>query len=208
MHQFSIRDIENLSGIKAHTLRAWEQRYAICKTERHDGQHRVYNNDELKTWLRITLLYNQGHRISVIAAMKEEEQQNLIREEESADEADQVFIHRLTEASLDFNKDLFEKVLHSVILRNGLEYCIRNIIYPYLQRIGMLWLTNHALPAQEHFASHIIRKKLLVATDGLDATSLQRPRILLFAPAGEYHEIPLLTANYFFRKAGNSQNFE
>ncbi len=202
MQQFSIRDIEHLCGIKAHTLRAWEQRYQLGISDRPGGQHRVYSNDDLKEWLRIAYLYHQGLKISSIAAMEPVEREAKLEASFAAENQDEGYIHQLIEASLDFHKDLFEKIINSVVLRNGIEHCVTRIFYPYLHRIGLLWLTNHAIPAQEHFASHIIRKKLLVATDGLEATSLQQPRILIFAPAGEYHEIPLLTANYFFRKAG------
>ncbi len=202
MQQFSIRDIEHLCGIKAHTLRAWEQRYQLGISDRAGGQHRVYSNEDLKEWLRISYLYHYGIKISSIAAMTPEERETRLEAFFTAENQDQGFIHQLIEASLDFNKEQFEKIIHSVVLRNGIEHCVLRIFYPYLHRIGLLWLTNHAIPAQEHFASHIIRKKLLVATDGVEPLNTDGPRILLFAPAGEYHEIPLLTANYFFKKAG------
>jgi MerR family transcriptional regulator, light-induced transcriptional regulator len=202
MQQFSIRDIENLCGIKAHTLRAWEQRYQLGISDRPGGQHRVYSNEDLKEWLRISYLYHNGCKISMIAAMNPEEREARLEKAYVTDNPDEGFIHQLIEASLDFNKEQFEKIIHSVVLRNGIEHCVQRIFYPYLHRIGLLWLTNHAIPAQEHFASHIIRKKVLVATDGLETIVAGGPRILLFAPAGEYHEIPLLTAQYFFKKAG------
>jgi MerR family transcriptional regulator, light-induced transcriptional regulator len=202
MQQFSIRDIENLCGIKAHTLRAWEQRYQLGISDRPGGQHRVYSNDDLKEWLRISYLYHNGCKISTIAAMNPEEREARLEKAYITDNPDEGFIHQLIEASLDLNKEQFEKIIHSVVLRNGIEHCVQRIFYPYLHRIGLLWLTNHAIPAQEHFASHIIRKKVLVATDGLETIVAGGPRILLFAPAGEYHEIPLLTAQYFFKKAG------
>jgi MerR family transcriptional regulator, light-induced transcriptional regulator len=202
MQQFSIRDIENLCGIKAHTLRAWEQRYQLGISDRPGGQHRVYSNEDLKEWLRISYLYHNGCKISTIAAMNPEEREARLEKAYVTDNPDEGFIHQLIEASLDFNKEQFEKIIHSVVLRNGIEHCVQRIFYPYLHRIGLLWLTNHAIPAQEHFASHIIRKKVLVATDGLETIVAGGPRILLFAPAGEYHEIPLLTAQYFFKKAG------
>ena len=202
MQQFSIRDIENLCGIKAHTLRAWEQRYQLGISDRPGGQHRVYSNEDLKEWLRISYLYHNGCKISTIAAMSTAEREERLEKAYATDNPDEGFIHQLIEASLDFNKEKFEKIIHAVVLRNGIEHCVQRIFYPYLHRIGLLWLTNNAIPAQEHFASHIIRKKLLVAIDGLDKMELAGPRILLFAPAGEFHEIPLLTAHYFFKKAG------
>lgn len=202
MQQFSIRDIEHLCGIKAHTLRAWEQRYQLGISDRPGGQHRIYSNEDLKEWLRISFLYHNGNKISSIAAMSPADREARLTETIQADNPDEGFIHQLIEASLDFNKEQFEKIIHCVVLRNGIEHCVQRIFYPYLHRIGLLWLTNHAIPAQEHFASHIIRKKLLVAIDGLEEAIPAGPRILLFAPAGEYHEIPLLTAHYFFKKSG------
>lgn len=202
MQQFSIRDIEHLCGIKAHTLRAWEQRYQLGISDRPGGQHRVYSNEDLKEWLRISYLYHNGCKISTIAAMSAAEREDRLEKAYATDNPDEGFIHQLIEASLDFNKEKFEKIINAVVLRNGIEHCVQRIFYPYLHRIGLLWLTNHAIPAQEHFASHIIRKKILVAIDGLDKMEAAGPRILLFAPAGEYHEIPLLTAHYFFKKAG------
>ncbi len=202
MHQFSIRDIEHLCGIKAHTLRAWEQRYQLGISERPGGQHRIYSNEDLKEWLRISFLYHNGHKISAIAALSPAEREAKLEQSFKFENPDEGFIHQMIEASLDFNKEQFEKIINCVVLRNGIEHCICRIFYPYLHRIGLLWLTDHAIPAQEHFASHIIRKKILVATDGLEAVKPEGPRVLLFAPAGEFHEIPLLTANYFFKKAG------
>jgi MerR family transcriptional regulator, light-induced transcriptional regulator len=202
MQHFSIRDIEHLCGIKAHTLRAWEQRYRLGVTERPGGQHRVYSNEDLKEWLRISFLYHNGHKISVIAALSQAEIEAKVEQSYQSESQDEGYIHQLIEASLDLDKERFEKIINCVVLRNGIEKCILQIFYPYLHRIGLLWLTNHAIPAQEHFASHIIRKKIVVATDGLEGIPKSGPRVLLFAPAGEYHEIPLLTANYFFKKAG------
>jgi len=202
MQHFSIRDIEQLCGIKAHTLRAWEQRYQLGLADRTGGQHRVYSNEDLKKWLRIAYLYHSGHKISFIAGLQPAEKEKLLQETYLQDNSDMSVIHQLTEASLDFNKDLFEKIIHAAITRNGIEHGILQIFYPYLQRIGLLWLTNHAIPAQEHFASHIIRKKIILATDGLLPPPPAAKTILVFAPTGEFHEIPLLTANYFFRKSG------
>ncbi|MBE2229400.1 MAG: MerR family transcriptional regulator [Chitinophagaceae bacterium] len=202
MQQFSIRDIEHLCRVKAHTLRAWEQRYGLGLSERPGGQHRVYSNEDLKKWLQVAYLYHSGYKISAIAAMNLPEMEKAFEAISQSDTRDEGFIHQLISASLEFDKELFEKIISCVVLRNGLDHCIRFILYPYLQRIGMLWLTNHAIPAQEHFASHIIRKKIILTTDGLPPALPGTPVVVIFAPEGEFHEIPLLTANYYFRQAG------
>ena len=138
MQQFSIRDIEHLCGIKAHTLRAWEQRYQLGISDRPGGQHRVYSNEDLKEWLRISYLYHNGFKISTIAAMSAAEREERLEKAYATDNPDEGFIHQLIEASLDFNKDKFEKIIHAVVFRNGIEHCVQRIFYLFLHRIVLL----------------------------------------------------------------------
>ena len=203
MNHFTIRDIENLCGIKAHTLRIWEQRYKLFVAKRKQSQHRIYDNDDLKELLRISFLYHNGHKISKIAELSPGEIQQLVESSCIKEDNQEIFVHQLTEAGVDFDKEKFEKLVNCIVLRLGLEKAIINIFYPFLQRIGLLWMTNNVIPAQEHFVSHIIRKKIILATDGLEVDNKAAAAIVVFAPIGEYHEIPLLTANYLFRKYNN-----
>ncbi len=198
MNQFNIRDIENLCGIKAHTLRIWEKRHKLVVAKRKEGNHRFYDENDLKELLRISFLYHQGYKISKIAGLSHAEICQAL-ESFPCESNDEIFIHQLIDAAVDFDKDRFENIVNGLVLCMGLEKCITSIIYPFLQRIGLLWLTNNVIPAQEHFVSHIIRKKIICATDALECDD-HPPKILVFAPAGEFHEIPLLVANYFFKK--------
>lgn len=202
MSQFTIRDIEHLCGIKAHTLRAWEQRYPLFKARRKESLHRIYDDNDLKVLLRISFLYHHGYRISEIAAMSPEAIEKAIREAVIPDENYGLHIHQLVEASVDFDKDRMDRLLNTLLIRLGMDNTIRHVFYPFLQRIGLLWMTNHMIPAQEHFCSHILRKKILLATDGLEPPSPDSERFLVFAPEGENHEIPLLTAQYYLRLNG------
>ncbi len=203
MNQFTIRDIENLCGIKAHTLRIWEQRYNLFTPKRKESRHRFYDNDDLRELLRISFLYHKGHKISRIAELGATQIHELV-EQSCVKEGDHtLFIHQLIEAGLEFDEEKFEKIVNCLVLRIGLEKSIKEVFYPFLQRIGMLWMTNHVIPAQEHFVSNIIRKMIILATDGLELVDCSQPPVLIFAPVGEFHEIPLLTANYFFRKYRN-----
>ncbi len=203
MNQFTIKDIENLCGIKAHTLRIWEQRYTgLFVPKRKESQHRVYDNDDLKELLRISFLYHNGHKISKIAALGPGQIQQLVEASGITEDNHEAFVHQLIEAGIDFDKEKFEKIVNSLVVRIGLEKSIINVFYPFLQRIGLLWMTNNVMPAQEHFASHIIRKKIILATDGLEPAATTST-IVVFAPSGEHHEIPLLSANYFLKKYNN-----
>ena len=200
MNHFTIRDIENLCGIKAHTLRIWEQRYGMVAPQRKKSQHRFYDNDDLKEFLRISFLYHNGFKISKIAALGNEEIQRIVENFSAKEENYTLFVHQLIEAGMDFDKEKFEKIVNHLVLTIGFEKCIIEVVYPFLLRIGFLWVTNHIIPAQEHFTSNIIREKIIVATDKLQPQPANETIIVVFAPFGELHEIPLLTANYFFRK--------
>jgi len=203
VNQFTIRDIENLSGIKAHTLRIWEQRYKLFVPRRKQSRHRIYDNEDLKELLRISFLYHNGYKISRIAEMSCEEIRCAVSSTCTGGDDHELFIHQLIEASIDFDKERFDKIINSLVIRVGLEKAILYVFYPFLQRIGLLWMTNNVIPAQEHFCSHIIRKKIICAIDGLDmhnSRPANGPTVLIFSPTGEFHEIPLLAANYFLKK--------
>lgn len=203
MNQFSIRDIENLCGVKAHTLRIWEQRYNLFVPKRKQSKHRIYDCDDLKQLLRIAFLYHSGYKISKIAELTPEQIQEEIAKAKPSPCNFEFYVHQLIEASISLEKEDFEKIINSLVLRIGLEKCIIHVFYPFLERIGLLWMTNHVIPAQEHFSSHIIRKKIICAIDGLEINEHAKGKnVVIFTPAGELHEIPLLVVNYFFRKKG------
>ncbi len=202
MNTFSIRDIENLCGIKAHTLRIWEQRYQFFKPKRKESSHRTYDCDDLKELLRISFLYHHGYKISRIAAMSPEEIKAEIDKIKPSRCDYEVFVHQLTEASIMFDKNGFEAVCNNLLAQIGIENAIFYVFYPFLQRIGLLWMTNHVIPAQEHFSSNIIRKKIISAIDKLPPAVDNKSNVIVFSPPGEKHEIPLLVVNYLLRKKG------
>jgi len=206
LNSFTIKDLESLTGIKAHTIRIWEQRYNVMRPKRKDTNHRVYDNDDLKHIMRIAYLYRHGYKISKIAMMTDEQIKQLSLEEggQKGSHLHQVFINQLVEAMIDFDQIKFEKIFHNVLLRMGFEQTILKVIYPYMERIGLLWLVDCVIPAQEHFAANIIRKKLMVAIDGLDLPKEGDEKFLLFLPEGEFHEVPLLFTQYMLKKHGCS----
>lgn len=203
MNRFTIRDIENLSGIKAHTLRIWEHRYNFMTPKRKESNHRFYDNEDLKHILRISYLYHSGRKISNIAFMADKEINDIIDKENSVN-TNEFLITQLMEASIDFDEDKFETVLNTSFSKTNVEDAIINVIYPYLKKIGLLWLTEHIIPAQEHFSSNIISHKLLSKIDSL--SSVPKPnskRVLLFTPVNEHHEIPIIFIQYLLKKNGH-----
>lgn len=204
MSSYSIKDLEHLSGIKAHTLRMWEQRYHFIKPKRTDTNIRYYDDYDLRLILNIALLKDNGYKISKIAEMSQEERQ---REVMRLTERNQKFpeqIHALTLAMIDLDEDRFEKIMATNILKLGFESTMINIIYPFLSKIGVLWQTGSINPAQEHFVSNLIRQKLIVAIDGQFTHPGERaPKYLLFLPEGELHELSLLFSCYLIKSRKN-----
>ena len=201
MNHFSIRDIENLSGIKAHTLRVWEQRFNLISPKRKAGNHRFYDNDDLKYILRIAYLYNQGYKISRIACLSEKEIHDLAVDVKYDKDNYEIFINWLMEASIDFDQERFESILRTAESALGYEELVLKVIFPLLNKIGMLWLTGRVIPAHEHFASSFIKNQMIVAIERLEMPESTNPRkVLLFAPKNEFHEIPLLFMWYLLRK--------
>jgi DNA-binding transcriptional MerR regulator len=204
MSNYSIKDLEQLSGIKAHTLRIWEQRYNIINPKRTDTNIRTYDDTDLKLVLNISLLQAHDFKISKIAKLSLEELSNevLAISERHLNYPDQ--IHALTIAMIDIDEERFEKIMATNILQFGFENTMINIIYPFLSRIGTLWTTGSIGPAQEHFITNLIRQKIIVAIDGqVIRLDVHSKKYILYTPEGELHEIPLLFANYILRARNN-----
>ena len=204
MSNYSIRDLEQLSGIKAHTLRIWEQRYDILRPERTDTNIRTYDDKDLKLVLNIALLKDHGYKISEISKMEANEMSKEVMSisDKHMNYPDQ--IHALTISMLDLDEERFEKIVSTNTLQFGFENMMVNIIYPFLARIGTLWITGSIGPAQEHFISNLIRQKLIVAIDGqLPSLRQGAKKYLLYLPEGEMHEISLLFGNYIVRSRQN-----
>ena len=203
MSIFSISDLEHLSGIKAHTLRIWEQRYNIIRPKRTDTNIRYYDDTDLKLVLNISLLKEHGFKISEIARMTVEamSQEVLSLTDKNLRYSDQ--IQALTLSMIDLDEERFEKIMSTNALQVGFEQTMINIVYPFLIKIGVLWQTGAISPAQEHFISNLIRQKLIVAIDGQIMRRNDCPKYLLFLPEGELHELSLLFANFLLRSRQN-----
>jgi MerR family transcriptional regulator, light-induced transcriptional regulator len=202
--RFSIKDLEKLSGIKAHTLRIWEQRYGILKPERTDTNIRWYCNDKLKHLLNVTFLYEHGFKISKIATLQPseviEEVNKIVDKEITV--CDQ--IRGLMLSMIELDEQRFEKIISNNIQHLGFSSTIEKIVYPFLNKIGVMWQTGSINPAQEHFISNLIRQKLIAAIEGLvSPENVNAKKCLLFLPDGELHEMSLLYLNYILKSNGH-----
>lgn len=202
MTRFTIKDLENLSGIKAHTIRIWEQRYSFLKPARTNSNIRYYNNDDLKIILNISILNKYGYKISHINKMSVTDVQARVAELNLVGAQQEKIVNELIQLMVDLDTIGFERVLEKQIVANGIEKTIVKIIFPFFERIGILWQTGHINPAQEHLTSNIIRQKLIVGIDNAKPLIKTKKSFLLFLPEHEYHEIGLLLVYYLLKRRG------
>lgn len=202
MNKFTIKDLENLSGIKAHTIRIWEQRYSFLKPQRTATNIRYYSNQELKMLLNISLLNKYGFKISHINRMTNDELREKTLTLTNGEAQQERIVNDLIQHMVDLDLDAFEHVLDQFIAAKGIEKAVTYIIFPFLERIGILWLTDHINPAQEHIITNIIRQKIIVGIDSIITPFASNTKVLLFLPENEHHELGLLFLAYLLKSRG------
>lgn len=200
---YSISDLVKLSGLKAPTIRAWEQRYGIIKPKRTEANIRYYEDAELKQLLNITLLNKNGIKISKIAKMTEAERAEKIATFSSVNYEYDTQLDALTISMIELDEFKFNHILDTNIQQAGFEQTMLNVIYPFLDKLSILWLTGSVNSVQESFVSNVIRAKLIRATDELPTVNNRdSPGYLLFLPEGEQQELSLLFMHYLLRVRG------
>ncbi|GGH41255.1 MerR family transcriptional regulator [Mangrovimonas yunxiaonensis] len=201
MSKYTMAQVVTLTGINAHTLRKWETRYSLIEPERTDTNIRYYSGSLLKKLLNISLLTKSGYRISKIDKMSEDEIHKAVTNQIS-NETHEVEINALISSMLDMNEQAFDNVLKTQIINKGLLTTVLEIVYPFLNRVGVLWSVDKVMPFQEHFVSNLIKKKIFTEIDLLPYPSKGAPSVVMFLIEDEYHEIGLLLAYYLARKLG------
>lgn len=208
MQEYSIKDLETFSGIKAHTIRIWEQRYGILEPSRTSTNIRFYTDADLKKLLNVGLLNQLGFKISRISEMDESEIQDVIREASAKESQEHHFLNMLKISMLNYDEELFYNITNSFIQEHGVEATFTKLFLPFLTQVGILWLTNTICPAQEHFISNLIRQKLFALTDEFEGkTTNDEVTYVMYLPQGEIHEISLLLVHYIVRKQGYKSLF-
>ena len=174
--------MERLSGIKAHTLRIWEKRYNLFEPSRTATNIRNYSDNDLRKLLSVRLLSNDGVKISKIVSMEKEEINKRVLAIEDKQIINQKRIDDLVFPMFNYDEDRFDELFDSYVKDLGLEKTFEQIIYPFLEKVGVLWLCDEINPAQEHFMTHLIRSKLIVAIDQLPNPNEDSKRAVLFLP--------------------------
>jgi len=195
---FSIKDLENLSGIKAHTIRIWEKRYGVLEPMRSSTNIRNYDTHNLQKLLNIVLLHNYGYKISRIAEYSTEKIELLVREIISEKSSKNHAINAFKMAMMNFDQVLFFKTYSNLLSEKSFREIFYEVLIPLMNEIGLLWQSGTITPAQEHFVSSLIKQKLLVNTEKIQVLEPTRTDkvFVLFLPENEIHELGLMYLNY------------
>lgn len=201
---YSIKDLEHLTGIKAHTLRIWEQRYEIVVPRRTDTNIRSYSDDDLKTLLNVAVLIQKGWRISKIADLTREQLSQKVLEEALNHGSQTAQVTRLIQACIDLDELTFSQILDASIRETGEEQTFTHLVGGFINQIGYMWQTDAIGVAHEHFASNLIKQKMYAALDRLadHKMSAKSPAVLMYLPQDELHELGLLYLQYLLKARG------
>lgn len=203
MITYSVAQVEALTGIKAHTLRIWERRYDFLDPMRTATNIRYYSDAQLKQLLNFGILVRNGYRVSKLNKMTDEQVYEEVAKvladpaSESSDE-----MKGFTLSMLEMNEEEFDNIFERQVIRKGFLRTITESVYPFLQYVGVLWTTNKAMIAQEHYMSNLIRQKIIAAIERLSIPQKGAPSLVLFLLEGEEHEIGLLLASFMAKEMG------
>jgi DNA-binding transcriptional MerR regulator len=204
MIQYSIKDLEKLTGIKAHTIRIWEKRYEIVNPHRTTTNIRFYTDMDLKKLMNVASLVKNGIKISSLSNLSFEDLNEKLIEMYRKPNESNTHIDQLIVAMTDLDDKKFHSVLSNATLNNGFEKTIIDVIFPFMERLGLLWQMGNINAAHERFVMNILRQKLLVAIDSLYFKPNKNAKLfVMYLPKDEYHEIELLFFRYIIRKCGH-----
>lgn len=201
---FSIKDLENLTGIKAHTIRIWEKRYNLLSPNRSETNIRNYSLNSFQKLLNISYLNNNGIKISKIANLREEEIPVKVREIASRAKVEDHAINAFKMAMINFDQVLFYNTYNNLIENKTFSEIFYTVFLPLLEEIGLLWQTNTITPAHEHFLTVHMKQKILLNIERLQSLEPKpiTKTFILYLPENEIHDIGLLFINYQLRSKG------
>ena len=201
MTQYSIKDMEHLSGVKAHTIRIWEKRYALFNPERSDTNIRSYSDKDVRRILNVALLVKSGHKISNVASFDEEKlQAEVIRINRNSNGPDKS-IDQFLFLTVNLDSFGFEQLLNQVIVELGFRKAMEQVVFPFFERIGILWQAGSIFTAHEHFVSNLIRNRLIREIGNIECNEASKS-VLFFLREDEWHEMGLLYFNFLAAQAG------
>ena len=199
---YSIKDLEVLSGVKAHTIRIWEKRYNLLVPQRTETNIRYYTDEDLKRMLNVSMLVRNGFKISKVSKWDDKKIAENILNLTSENNTEADYIEQLILYMVNFDNINFYRLTNEIINKMGLEESVTKVFFNFFIRIGIYWQVGAVFPAQEHYVSTIFRQKLIAEIDKLGIVHSRPETILFFLPEKEMHEMSLLFYSYLAHKMG------
>jgi methanogenic corrinoid protein MtbC1 len=190
-----IGELSRRVGVPVESLRAWERRYGLLAPSRTPGGFRLYGEDDVARVLAMRAHLGDG--LSAAEAAR------LALAEEVAETAAPAPVAdaRGLEAALDrFDEAAAQRALDRLLATLTLDVVLRDVLMPYLNELGERWEQGEASVAQEHFASNLVRGRLMALSRSWDRGA--GPRALLACAEGELHDLPLLGFGLCLREQG------
>tara|TARA_R110002094_G_scaffold28462_3_gene41494 strand:- start:88 stop:987 length:900 start_codon:yes stop_codon:yes gene_type:complete len=206
---FSIKDLENLSGIKAHTIRIWEKRYNLFQPNRTDTNIRCYDLENLQKLLNVTFLYNNGYKISKISQLGEDNIPKVVKNMVAEQRDNGHVLNSFKMSMMNFDQALFFKTYNALLKEKSFREIFYEDFIPFLNEVGLLWQTDTITPSHEHFICALIKQKILVNTEKLQFSTPTNASktFVLYLPDNEIHELGLMFLNYEILSKGYQSIF-
>ncbi len=195
--------MENLSGIKAHTIRIWEKRYNIFAPERTTTNIRLYNLENLQKLLNVTFLYNSGFKISKICKLTNDEIKQAIQELTEKKGDKDHFIDELKLSMFSYDQFKFEQTYSRILSEMSFREAFSDVFIPLLEFVGVQWLSDNITTSHEHFVTSLILQKLMINIERVQSVRPDKRKVyVLFLPDNEIHELGLMYVNYELSRSG------
>jgi MerR family transcriptional regulator, light-induced transcriptional regulator len=203
MALYSIKDLERITGVKAHTIRIWEKRYGLVEPARTESNIRLYCDMEVKKLLNVSILLKNGYKISRVAELDQDELARKVMEVSMVSNGHDSQLESLVVAMIEMEEAKFEKLLNIAILKEGFENAVYRVLYPFFEKVGVLWQAGSINPAHEHFITNLVKQKIYVAIDSIPVPAGPDVKtFLLYLPEWELHELGLLVYDYMIKSRG------
>lgn len=199
---YAIKDLEVLSGVKAHTIRIWEKRYGLLIPNRTDTNIRYYSDIDLRRIINVSLLVKNGFKISKVAKWDEYQLKKTVLEINGKSNSEPDYVERLILHMLNFDNVGFYRLASEIIAQKGFEEAVLKVFFVLFERIGTYWQVGSIFPAQEHYVTSILRQKLIAETDKIGVENRNGSTVLFYLPEGELHEMSLLFYSFLAQKYG------
>jgi DNA-binding transcriptional MerR regulator len=204
MGRYTLNELEKLTGIKADTIRIWEQRYRVTTAHRTETNRRWYTDDDLRRLINISILNRNGFKISELALLPahllEEKTAELVKSSTGPD----IIADSLIIAMTRMDEDAVNEILLRSVIKRGFEDTFSTVVFPFLNKVGVMWHTGSVNIGTEHFITNIFRQKLIVGFENLRPPKISgSKKILMFLPENEFHELGLLYFAYIVRSLGH-----